>query len=349
MAYISKIKEEGIWEPGKPIVAITIGDPAGIGPEIVVKSLFNPKVYAVCRPLIIGDKNVVEQALTLCQKQATINVIQKPWQGTYQQDFIDLIDMQNVDMSKLKKGTVQAMCGRASIDYINKAIELADPKQVDAIATAPVNTESIQAAGIDCSCHTEMFGTLTQTKEPLIMFEVRELRIFFLSQLISLREACQLVTQERIFDYIIRCTKALKSLGVTQGTLAVASLNPRNCEKNASLGDEEIKHIEPAVQEAQVRGYQVVGPISVDFVFHKALQGHYNGVLSLHHAQGHVAAKTLDFDRTISVTTGLPFLRSSVEHGTAFDIAGRGIASEVGMTEAILVATKYAPHFKAQA
>ncbi|HDN26712.1 MAG TPA: 4-hydroxythreonine-4-phosphate dehydrogenase PdxA [Thioploca sp.] len=329
----------------KPIIAITLGDPAGIGPEIVVKSLSDSKVYEVCQPLVIGDKNVIVNALTICYQTADIHVIEKPQEGKYQLGTIDLIDLQNMDTSKLHKGTVQAMCGQAAYDYIEKAVKLAMAGEVESLATTPINKESLRAAKIKHIGHTEMLEELSQTTDPLTMFEVRGMRVFFLSRHVSLRQACDLVTKERVLEYIMRCTEAMKKLGVTEGTMAVAGLNPHSGE-HGLFGDEEVKHVEPAVKEAQARGYNVVGPIGADSVFHQALQGQYNAVLSLYHDQGHIATKTVDFDRTISITNGLPFLRTSVDHGTAFDIAGKGIASEVSMTEAILLAAKYSPHFR---
>ncbi len=328
----------------KPIIAITLGDPAGIGPEIVVKSLCNSQLYDVCRPLVIGDKNVVENILSLCDNAAKVNVIEMPWQGAYQPNTIDLIDLQNVVMSKLEMGVVQAMCGQAAFDYLEKAVNLVNAKQVNAIASAPINKWSIQEAGIEHVDQTKILAALTETTEWLTMLEVKGIRIFFLSRDVSLRQACDLVTQERVFDMIMRCIEAMNKLGLETGTLAVATLNPHGGE-NGLFGDEEIKFIEPAVREAQVRGYSVVGPINADSVFHKALRGYYNAVLSIHHDQGYTVAKTLDFERTIAVTNGLPFLRTSVTHGAALDIAGRGVASEIGMSEAIRIAAKYSTHF----
>jgi 4-hydroxythreonine-4-phosphate dehydrogenase len=324
----------------KPIIAITLGDPAGIGPEIVVKSLSDSKVYDVCQPLVIGDKNVIVNALTICNQTTELHLVEKPQEGKYQLGTIDLIDLQNIDTSKLHKGIVQAMCGQAAYDYIEKAVKLAMAGEVEGIATTPINKVSLRAAQVKHIGHTEMLEELSQTTDPLTMFEVRGMRVFFLSRHVSLRQACDLVTKERVLEYIMRCTEAMKKLGVTEGTMAVAGLNPHSGE-HGLFGDEEVKHVEPAVKEAQARGYNVVGPIGADSVFHQALQGQYNAVLSLYHDQGHIATKTVDFDRTISITNGLPFLRTSVDHGTAFDIAGKGIASEVSMTEAILLAAKY--------
>ena len=181
-------------------------------------------------------------------------------------------------------------------------------------------------------------------EDPLTLFEVENLRIFFLTRHVSLQKACKLVTKDRIKDYVIRCTRALKQLGISHGTMAIAGLNPHSGE-HGLFGTEEIEVIEPAVKELQALGYNVTGPISADSVFYQALKGKFNSVLSLYHDQGHIAAKTYNFERTISITCGMPILRTSVDHGTAFDIAWQGKASEVSMVEAILTAAKYAPHW----
>jgi len=328
----------------KPIIAITLGDPAGIGPEIIVKSLSDPSVYETCRPLVIGDKSVITDTLAMCRLNTQVNVITQPEEGQYQLGRIDLIDLQNIDITQLQIAKVQAMCGRAVFDYLKKATSLAMLNKVDAIATAPINKGSLKAAGVEHIGHTEMLEAFSQTADPLTMFEVRGMRVFFLSRHVSLRQACDLVTKERVLNYIIRCTEALRRLGVMEGTMAVAGLNPHSGD-DGLFGDEEVLQITPAIQEAKARGYDVVGPVAADSVFHQALQGYYSAVLSLYHDQGHIATKTVDFERTISITNGLPFLRTSVDHGTAFDIAGRGIASEVSMTEAILLAAKYSSAF----
>ena len=192
--------------------------------------------------------------------------------------------------------------------------------------------------------HTEIFAALTGSSDPLTMFQVRAMRIFFLTRHVALRKACDMVTYERIMDYVRRCTRALWQLGIDEGTMAVAGLNPHSGD-HGLFGNEEIG-IEKAVRDLQAEGYKVTGPVSADSVFHQALQGRYNSVLSLYHDQGHIAAKTYDFDRTISLTLGMPILRTSVDHGTAMDIAGRGIASEIGMIEALKAASEYAPAFR---
>ena len=258
--------------------------------------------------------------------------------------MLNLIDLDNVDIDKFKVGEVSGMCGKAAYEYIAKSIELANARIADAVSTTPINKESLHAGGVNFIGHTEIFGALTGTEDPLTLFEVQNLRVFFLSRHLSLRKACDAVKKDRIIDYVIRCTDALRRLGITEGTMAVAGLNP-HCGEHGLFGDEEVNEIFPAVEELQKMGYKVAGPIGADSVFSQALHGKYNSVLSLYHDQGHIATKTLDFERTISITAGMPILRTSVDHGTAFDIAGKGIASAVSMMEAVRLAVKYAPAF----
>ena len=324
----------------RPKIGITMGDPAGIGPEIVVRAVCNPQVLAACRPLVIGDKDVIEQAAGFCSLDVVINTIDDSEQGDYRCGVVNLIDLHNIDTDVVKIGRIQSICGKAAFDYIERAVSITLAGQIDAIATAPINKESLRAAHIDYIGHTEILAGLTGAVDPLTMFEVRGLRVFFLSRHVSLRQACDMVTKERMLDYIARCTDALGRLGIRGGSLAVAGLNPHSGE-HGLFGDEEMRHILPAIEEAQKRGYHVTGPIGADSVFHLALTGRYDAVLSLYHDQGHIATKTYDFERTIALTIGMPFLRTSVDHGTAMDIAGKGSASAVSMVEAALLAAKY--------
>ena len=328
----------------KPLVAVPMGDPAGIGPEIVVKSMNSQEVLDVARVVIIGDKKVIEDAIGFTNLNVKVNVINNPKEGLYEKDVLNLIDLDNVNMDEFVKGKVSGMCGKAAYDYIAKSIELANAKEVAAVATTPINKESLKAGNIDFIGHTEIFGALTNTEDPLTMFEVRGLRVFFLTRHVSLRQACDLVTKDRIKDYVKRCKEALTKLGVADGTMAVAGLNPHSGE-NGLFGNEEVDHVTPAVEELKAEGYDVAGPIGADSVFYMALQGRFNCVLSLYHDQGHIATKTYDFERTIAITGGMPILRTSVDHGTALDIAGQGIASAVSMIEAILLAAKYSKNF----
>lgn len=329
----------------KPFIAIPIGDPAGVGPEIVAKSVADKKVVEAANCVIVGNKEVMENAIKITKENLEIRIIDEVEQGDYREGVLNLIHMNNMDMSQFSFGKVNGMCGKAAYDYIEKSIELANDGKVDAVATTPINKESLRAGSIDFIGHTEIFGALTHTEDPLTMFETNGLRVFFLTRHVSLRKMLDMIKKDRIIDYVKRCTKALEKLGVTDGVMAIAGLNPHSGE-HGLFGWEEVEEIVPAVEELQRQGYRVEGPIGADSVFHQAAQGKYSSVLSLYHDQGHIATKTLDFEKTIAITNGMPILRTSVDHGTAFDIAGKGLVSAVSMIEAILLAAKYAPNFK---
>jgi 4-hydroxythreonine-4-phosphate dehydrogenase len=329
----------------RPVIGITMGDPAGIGPEIILKALTESSLYDICRPLVIGSLSVLRQMEQTVGTGCAFHVLNNPDDGIYKYGTVDLIDLENVDAGELRVGEVQASSGRAAYEYIAYASQLAMSGKLDAIATAPINKEAIKAAGVDQTGHTEILAELTGTEDPLTMFQVRSLRVFFLSRHVSLRKACDMVTKERLKEYIVKCCRAMEMLGLPETVLAVAGLNPHNGE-HGLFGNEEGKEIEPAIREAAAIGIPVVGPVPADSVFHQALHGKYGAVLSLYHDQGHIATKTLDFERTISLTIGMPFLRTSVDHGTAFDIAGKGIAGAVSMVEAIRLAAVYAPEYK---
>ena len=328
----------------KPLIAIPIGDCAGVGPEITVKALASDTVRASADCIVIGSRKVLEKAIALTGVDLRINAVTDPAEGDYRDGILNLIDKDNIDMDKFRYGAVQAMCGKAAYDYIAKSIELAMAGKTDAVATTPINKEALHAAKVPFIGHTEIFGKLTDTENPLTMFETNGLRVFFLTRHLSLSQMLGQIRKDRIVSCVKECVEALRMLGVTEGTMAVAGLNP-HCGEHGLFGWEEVNEIEPAVRQLQSEGYQVAGPIGADSVFHQAAQGKYNSVLSLYHDQGHIATKTLDFERTISVTNGMPILRTSVDHGTAFDIAGKNMASAVSMVEAIRLAAKYAPNF----
>lgn len=328
----------------RELIAIPMGDPAGIGPEITAKALANKKIYEMCKPVVIGDAEVFEKAIQIVEKDLNLNVISKPSEGKYESGTVDLIDLNNINIDELVYGEVQAQCGKAAFEYIKTSVDLAMNDEVKAIATTPINKESLQAANVPYIGHTEMLEDLTNSKDPLTMFQVRGMRIFFLTRHLSLRDAIEQMTKQRVHDYLIRCDEALKRLGVENRKIAVAGLNPHSGE-NGLFGREEIDEIKPGIDAAVKDGIDAVGPIPADSVFFQALNGKYDAVLSLYHDQGHIAAKMTDFHRTISITNGLPFLRTSVDHGTAFDIAGKNIASSVSMEECIKLAAEYAPKF----
>lgn len=328
----------------KPVIAIPMGDPAGIGPEIVVKAVCDKNVqeHAVC--IVIGDEKVLELAMKAAGIELMIQKLQSAAEARDESGILNLIDMDNVVMEQFVWGKVSAMCGKAAFEYIQKSIELANAGEVDSVSTTPINKEALRAADVPYIGHTEIFGALTETEDPLTMFETKGMRVFFLTRHVSMRKMLDMIKKDRIIDYVIRCTEALRRLGVSEGTMAIAGLNPHSGE-HGLFGDEEVNEIEPAVKELRAMGYDVAGPVGADSVFHQCAMGKYSSVLSLYHDQGHIAAKTLDFDRTIAVTNGMPILRTSVDHGTAFDIAGTGKAGAVSMIEAILLAAKYSPYF----
>ncbi|UOQ94642.1 4-hydroxythreonine-4-phosphate dehydrogenase PdxA [Halobacillus shinanisalinarum] len=328
----------------KSIIVIPIGDPAGIGPEIVIKSLAEKEIYEICKPIVVGDRDVLEKIMDAVDVHLQVNVVNESSQGKYQFGTIDLINLDNIDIEKYEMGVVSGMCGQASYEYIQKAIQMVQEGEAGSICTPPINKESLQAGKVPHIDHTAMLSAFTNSEDPMTMFEVNDLRIFFLTRHLSLKNAIGQMTKERVHTYLNRCKGALELLGIENPTLALAGLNPHSGE-GGLFGREEIDELVPGIEAARKDGVDVTGPVPADSVFHQALHGKYDAVLSLYHDQGHIAAKMADFERTVSLTNGLPFLRTSVDHGTAFDIAGKGIASSVSMVEAIKAAAKYTPYF----
>jgi len=326
-------------------IGIPMGDPAGIGPEIVVKALGDKKILNSAKLIVIGDKKVIKKAIEITKTKIKINDynIEK---DNYKKEKINLIDLDNVKMDRLKFGEIQSMTGKAAFEYVEYLINYGMQDKIDAITTPPINKEALKAADIEYIGHTEMLADLTNTKNPLTMFQVHNLKVFFLSRHVSLKKACNLVKEERVYNHIIKGHNALERLGFKNPKIAVAGLNPHSGERGL-FGNEEVEEIKPAVQRAKKESYLVEGPISADSVFHFGLKGKYDGILSLYHDQGHIATKMVDFEKTISITNNLPFLRTSVDHGTAFDISWQNKASDVSMKEAIKLAIKYAPIFSA--
>lgn len=338
------MEEEIIMTAERAIIAIPMGDAAGIGPEITMKALANKEIYGQCKPLVIGDADVLKKAIAIVEKDLAIHVVDSPSEGKYEFGTVDVIDLNNINIDELAYGEVSAECGQGAFEYIKKSVDLAMNGEVQALATTPINKESLQAGKVPFIGHTEMLEDLAGSHDPLTMFEVNGMRIFFLTRHLSLKDAIGQMTKERVHDYLIRCDKALKRLGVENRRFAVAGLNPHSGE-GGLFGMEEVEDIKPGIDLAVADGIDAVGPVPADSVFFQALNGKYDAVLSLYHDQGHIAAKMTDFHRTISITNGLPFLRTSVDHGTAFDIAGKNIAESISMEECIKLAAQYAPNF----
>ncbi len=321
-----------------------MGDPSGIGPEIVIKALHDDSLKGR-HVVVTGDEKVFTQ---FCERfsiafpfDSVVNDI-----SSLRRDVDDgvsriLYSADLVDPEGFAYGRILANSGKAAYSSIGMAVDAAQQGIVDALATTCIHKEALKAAGITGIGHTEILGEMTGSTHPLTMFETRGLSIFFMTRHLSLRDACDAVTRDSVLSFI-REVDSVTSRHFLHDDLplAVAALNPHGGE-HGLFGTEEMEHIEPAVMDARSEGINVVGPIGADSVFHQAKTGMYKAVLSLYHDQGHIASKTLDFERTISVTWNLPFIRTSVDHGTAFDIAGKNVASAVSMVEAILIAFRY--------
>lgn len=321
-----------------PIIAVTMGDPAGIGPEIVARTLAKPPTTVSARPLAVGDANILRRALDICGLDARVNPVTEVHQAAFETGTIDVLD-QRVATDDVAFGVVSATAGRAALAAIEAAARAALANEVAAIVTAPINKEAIWAAGSTHLGHTEMLGELTGSNRYQTMFIVRGLKIFFTTRHMSLREALDGVTFDSVSSSIKEAWTALQVLGHDAPRLAVAALNPHGGE-NGKFGAEELEHIEPACDDARSSGLEVAGPIPADSIFHQGLEGRYDGILSHYHDQGHIAAKTVDFEGAITVTMGLPIIRTSVDHGTAYDIAGLGKASHKGLAAALLAAAE---------
>jgi 4-phospho-D-threonate 3-dehydrogenase / 4-phospho-D-erythronate 3-dehydrogenase len=327
------------------LLALTVGDPAGIGPEIAARAAVDDDVRSQARVLLVGDADVVRRAAKLCDLDAPVRVIDDPGMAGLEPGSIDVLDIGTSPADEIVPGRVSAQAGRSAVAAVETATRLALDRKVDAVATAPINKEAIWAAGSKHLGHTEMLGELTAARESTTMFVVRGMKIFFATRHTSLLKAVQQITRERVGEAISTSLTALRVFGHPQPRLAVAALNPHGGE-GGNFGREEIDAIAPAIEAAQEsaagEGARVTGPVPADSVFHQALEGRYDGVLAQFHDQGHIAAKTVDFDGTVSVTVGLPILRTSVDHGTAFDIAGTGRASHRTMAAAALAAADLA-------
>ncbi len=333
----------------KPVIVVPMGDPAGVGPEISVAAaaefITNKTFQESCTVVIVGHKEALASAAKVMNVSTPIIAVKEDL-SDLSENSINVLDLpETVDMSALRMGEVQGECGKAAFTYIKKSVDLCMEGKAQALATTPINKESFKAGGVNYIGHTEVLADLTNSHDPLTMFQVHDLRVFFLTRHLSLAQACEAVREERVLDYLQRCNKALKQLGIANPSIAVAGLNP-HCGEHGLFGNEEDTQLVPAIEKANDLGLNTSGPYPADSVFHFALGGRWDAVLSLFHDQGHIATKMVDFHRTISLTLGMPILRTSVDHGTAFDIAGKGIVSAVSMVEAIRLAALYAPYYQ---
>ena len=337
-------------ENRKPILGITMGDPASIGPEVAVKALLDPKVHEVCQPVLVGEADVFEKAIGFCGLDLKINRISKIADARFEKGIADVFDLNYMNIADLKMGEITAEAGDVAFRTVVKNIELALAGEIDGTVTGPINKESIQKAGHVFAGHTEIYAHYTDTKKYGMLLVEENLRVIHVSTHVSLRQACDLVKKDRILDTISLIDDACKKLGVANPKIGVAGLNP-HASDGGLFGYEEEQEILPAVQEALKRGFNVEGPIPADTLFPKAIGGVYDGCVAMYHDQGHIPFKTVGFNwdqakgqmksvRGVNITLGLPIIRTSVDHGTAMEIAGRGIASPDAMVLAIEYAAK---------
>ena len=325
----------------KPVTAITMGDPAGIGPEIVVGTMLDRELFDSCKMFVIGSIAVMEKAAKVLGKELQYNKISDPSEAKYEYGVVDVLETGDYDTDSLKWGEVQELAGRMAIDWIMKSIELGMAGKVDAVSTAPIHKRAIKLVGVKEAGHTEIYQKETHSPYALTMFSCHKLRVFFVSRHMSLIDAVHFATKDVVLDMVKNIDYELRSVGVENPCIAVAGINPHNGD-GGLFGTEEIEQLEPAVKAAQELGINAVGPCPADSVFNIGKSGKFDAILSMYHDQGHIACKTLDFEKSVTITWGLPFIRGSVDHGTAFDIAGKGIAGCVSLIESTKVCVEYA-------
>ncbi|GAB6086913.1 4-hydroxythreonine-4-phosphate dehydrogenase PdxA [Alkaliphilus crotonatoxidans] len=329
-----------------PILGITMGDPAGIGPEITVKALAKKPLYDTLRPIVIGDGKVLAKAAEIVgMKHIKINSVKNVQEAKFTYGTIDVYDLEVVDLERLEYGNVSAMAGNAAFQYVKRAIELALAGDIHGTVTNPLNKEALNLAGHHYSGHTEIYAALTGTQNYSMMLAHEDLRVVHVSTHVSLREACDRVKKERVYNVIKIAHEACQALGIPNPRIGVAGLNPHSGE-NGLFGWEEKEEIIPAIERAISEGMLVDGPVPPDTVYSKARGGWYDIVVAMYHDQGHIPLKMVGFvyDREkqkwgeisgVNITLGLPIIRSSVDHGTAFESAGKGTASEISLVNAI--------------
>lgn len=321
----------------KPVIGITLGDAAGVGPEIIAKALAEQEVYDICRPVVIGDLGIMKRAVAIVGQDLTCRAIDDVLTGGQEFGQIDVIDLGNLP-ADLPFAQVDPRAGKAAYTYVETAVNLALAGKIAAIATAPLNKDAMNQGGCHFPGHTEILAHLSNTKNYAMMLTGGSLRVIHVSTHLALRQACEKVKKERVLKVIELADQAMKKIGIKEPRIAVAGLNPHSGE-GGLFGTEEIEEIIPAIECARALGLQVTGPVAPDTVFYRAaVKKDFDIVVVMYHDQGHIPLKVLGFEEGVNITVGLPFIRTSVDHGTAFDIAGKGIANHMSMLESIRLA-----------
>lgn len=318
-------------------IAITMGDAAGVGPEIIAKALYCTETRDFCAPLVIGSKVVMQEAIDLLNLPLKLRLIESPDECTSVIDTIEFINVETSEGFEKSKATVKN--GKACVSYIKKAVELALNKKVDGIATAPISKEALKMAGMKWHGHTEMLAELTDTKDYAMMLAGEPLRVILVTIHTPLRSVPDMITRESVLKTIKLAKKACDMLRIENPKIAVAGLNPHAGEAGI-FGNEETNEIIPAIEDAKKLGIPVTGPYPPDTVFNKAYNGGIDIVVCMYHDQGLIPLKMIAFDMGVNLTVGLPFIRTSPDHGTAYDIAWKGIANPSSMLEAIKLASR---------
>lgn len=318
-----------------------MGDPAGIGPEICAKALTASEIPKIADCILIGDRRFLRQGLKIAGIEGIeINSIKKASEARFLAGTIDVIDLNNADPAKIKLGQVSKAAGKAAFEYLEKAIQLAKNGEIDAITTAPINKEAIHKAGYKFQGHTEILATRTKTKNYAMLFVSDKLWVMLATTHIPLRRVSKQLNRKKLVWLIRLAHDTLSKVRGKKPKIGVAGLNPHAGEAGI-FGKEEIKIIRPAVEEARKAGVDVKGPISPDAIFYLANSGMFDIVIAMYHDQGLIPLKLLSFNRSVNVTVGLPFVRTSVDHGTGFDIVGKGWANPLSLIEAIKVAAHF--------
>ncbi len=322
----------------KKLIAVTMGDAAGIGPEVIVKALGEKQIYDICTPVVVGDANALKKTIDALKSPLVIHPVNKVTEAKGQPGAIDILDMKNLK-EPFELGQVSAVCGKAAMEFIEKAAGLAQSGEVAAMVTAPINKEAVMKAGYHDTGHMRFLCRITNTTEYAAMLATGNLKVVHLSDHYPLREAANFVTRERILAKLRLIRESFIKWGQKSPRIGVAGLNPHNSD-GGMFGSEEAEQIAPAVKDAKAEGIDARGPFPGDSIFYRAIGGEFDVVLAMYHDQGHIAVKTHGFEKSYTVTLGLPFVRTSVDHGTAFDIAGKGIADHQSMIEAINMAVE---------
>ena len=325
----------------KPILGITLGDATGCGPEIIVKALGDREIYETSRPVVIGDKKIMERAIKIVGTDLRCRVIAEPEQGGNDFGCIDIIDLDNLPVD-LPFATVDARAGKAAYEYVEKTVGYALQNRIHAVVTGPLHKEALNLGGYHFPGHTEILAHLAGTKDYAMMLTGGPLRVIHVSTHVALRKASDLVKKERVLRVIELADEAVRMLGIAKPRIAVAGLNPHSGE-GGLFGTEDTEEILPAVEIAKSNGLDVTGPIAPDTVFYRAaIKNHFDIVVVMYHDQGHIPLKVLGFETGVNITVGLPYIRTSVDHGTAFGKAGKGTADSRSMTESLLLGAKMA-------